>query len=140
MERIFVDTGAWVALANAEDPDHEAVKDALGGWEGRLVTTNFVVGETITLALYRFDHGAATKLGKSLWSGVAADIVRVEVQDERDAWDLFQDRDDKKYSFVDCTSFIVMKRLKLMTACAVDDDFVQEGFHIVPPRMGGKKK
>ena len=139
MERIFVDTGAWVALANSGDEDHEDVRAATSGWEGRLVTTNLVVGETVTLALYRFGHAAAKKLGERLYSGGIAAVVRIELQDERSAWELFCDRDDKEYSFVDCSSFVVMRRLKLDKAVATDDDFAQEGFNVIPVRAKSKR-
>ncbi len=39
MERFFVDTSAWFAYFNQDDPDHEAVAVVLEEGEGRLVTT-----------------------------------------------------------------------------------------------------
>lgn len=134
MERIFVDTGAWVALANATDAAHEPVKAVVDSWDGRLVTTNLVVAETVTVTLYRFGHAAAVTVGTELWGGTVADLVRVEPSDERAAWRLFGEREDKEYSFVDCASFVIMRRLGLAKAIAVDDDFAQEGFHVLPPR------
>lgn len=139
MERIFVDTSAWIALANTADPDHEAVSESLSGWDGRMVTTSAVVGETVTVALYRFGHEAATSLGERLWRGDIADVVRPDAQDEREAWSLFVNRSDKTYSFVDCVSFTVMRRLKLVKAVAIDDDFDQEGFDVVPRRNRGRR-
>lgn len=60
------------------------------------------------------------------------ELLRVTADDERSAWQLFLGRPDKKYSFTDCTSFVVMRRLGITTAAALDDDFVREGFRIVP--------
>jgi len=60
------------------------------------------------------------------------DLVRVSVEHEHAAWSVFCDRSDHRFSFTDCTSFIVMRRLGLSTALALDDDFVTEGFGLVP--------
>jgi predicted nucleic acid-binding protein len=58
--------------------------------------------------------------------------VRITSDDELAAWELFDARADKEYSFTDCTSFVLMRRLGISTALAADDDFVQEGFEVVP--------
>ncbi len=49
MEQIFVDTGAWFAFFNRGDPDHETVADDQGDWEGRLLTSDYVFDELVTL-------------------------------------------------------------------------------------------
>ena len=66
MKRVFVDTSAWFAYVRRDDPDHEAVKAALAGWEDRLVTSNFVFDEVVTLVRARFGHAAALKVGATL--------------------------------------------------------------------------
>lgn len=132
MERWFVDTSAWFAYANRSDPEHRAVRDALRRAAGRLVTSSFVFDETVTLCRYRLGHAAAADVGAVLRESDAIDLVRVSAEDEREAWALFLKRSDKAYSFTDCTSFVLMRRLKLARAVALDDDFRQEGFEAVP--------
>jgi predicted nucleic acid-binding protein len=51
MERAFVDTSAWFAYANRLDPDHTRIHTVLPTFQGRLVTSNFVFDETVTLCL-----------------------------------------------------------------------------------------
>jgi predicted nucleic acid-binding protein len=133
MERLFVDTGAWFAYGNRGDPDHARVKKVLNSFAGRLVTTNFVVHETVTLCIFRRSHSDASRMGRVLFAAGVVDLVRVTAEDEQVAWSLFLDRSDKTYSFTDCTSFVVMHRLGITKAAAVDDDFSQEGFHVLPP-------
>jgi len=60
------------------------------------------------------------------------DLVRVTVDDDLSAWTLFCNRDDHRFSFTDCTSFVVMRRIGLSTALALNDDFRAEGFQVVP--------
>ena len=130
MERLFVDTSAWFAFVNASDPDHAPVSAVLREHEGRLVTSNFVFDETVTLCRYRLGHELAARTGAVLRDEI--EVVRVTADDERTAWSLFLERDDKRYSFTDCASFVVMRRLGLTVAVAVDDDFRQEGLRTLP--------
>jgi predicted nucleic acid-binding protein len=132
VERAFVDTSAWFALANRSDPEHRAVRDALRSAAGYLVTSSFVFDETVTLCRTRLGHAAAVKVGAALRTGDVADLVRIGPEDERNAWTLFVKRADQACSFTDCTSFVLMRRLRLGRAIALDDDFRHEGFEIVP--------
>jgi predicted nucleic acid-binding protein len=128
MERLFVDTGAWYAFVNRRDPDHLRVVEALEAFAGRLLTTNFVFDETVTLCLYRLGHQVAERVGRTLLDPRIVDAVRINPDDERAAWELFLERPDKSYGFTDCTSFALLRRLRLERVAALDDDFRREGF------------
>ena len=132
MDRLFVDTSAWVASVNRGDHDHQPVAALLRGFRGRLVTSNFVFDETVTLCSYRLGHESAISIGETLRQSAQVDLVRVSAEDETAAWDLLRKQRDKRYSFTDCTSFTLMRRLGLHTALALDADFEQEGFARVP--------
>ncbi len=132
MERVFVDTGAWFAFFNAADPDHDAVADVLLEWQGRLVTTDYVLDEVITLVRYRVGHAEACNVGAVLRSGDIAALLDIEHRDRDKAWQRFAGARDKAYSFTDCTSFAAMDRLGITTAVAVDDDFRQAGYRVLP--------
>ncbi len=132
MERLFVDTSAWFAYANRKAPDHGRVRDALHAFPGRAVTSNFILDETLSLCLYRLGHDVAERVGATLLNPDAVDLVRITATDERAAWDLFRARPDQSYSFTDCTSFALMRRLGLPTALALDADFLVEGFRVLP--------
>jgi uncharacterized protein len=134
MERAFVDTSAWFAYANGTDAEHQSVRDVFQTFAGRLVTSNFVFDETVTLCLYRLGHPVATQVGKVLLDPSTIDLVRLTLADEQQAWNLFLARPDKDYSFTDCTSFVLMQRLGLDRAIALDTDFQQEGFSVLPER------
>jgi predicted nucleic acid-binding protein len=43
-----------------------------------------------------------------------------------------QERPDKDYTFTDCTSFVLMRRLKLSKTLSLDEHFAQEGFEMLP--------
>ena len=128
MERLFVDTSAWLAFINRSDSDHDAVRELLARFEGRLITTDYVFDETVTLASRRLGHAVAVRVGDLLRKPEVVTIARVSAADETAAWTLFRRRPDKEYSFTDCTSFVVMRRLGLERAAALDEDFRREGF------------
>ena len=60
------------------------------------------------------------------------DFVRILPEDEELAWEYFNQHQDKSYSFTDCTSFALIRRLRLASAIATDDDFKQAGFQVEP--------
>jgi predicted nucleic acid-binding protein len=107
------------------------VHELLDSSQGRLVTSNFVFDETITLCAYRLGNDAAVRVGDALLDPHVADLIRVTPRDEAAAWNLFRSRRDKSYSFTDCTSFVMMRRLRITAAAALDDDFRKEGFEVL---------
>ena len=132
MKRVFVDTSAWYAVAHREDPSHGATLETLRRWQGRLVTSNFIFDELVVLALKRGGHGAAVRIGEELRNPDTVDLVRLLPEDEDEAWAHFKRHKDKGYSFTDCTSFALMRRLHIPTAVATDKHFRQAGFDIEP--------
>jgi predicted nucleic acid-binding protein len=45
LKRAFVDTGAWYALLDKNDPDHVPVAETSRAYRGRLITSDFVFDE-----------------------------------------------------------------------------------------------
>lgn len=131
IEKIFVDTSALYAFINSRDPDHHKVKAYLDHYGSQLVTSNFIFDEIVTLVMARMGHDKAVFTGKTLMNPKVLIMMRVGVNDEMKAWDLFINRPDKTYSFTDCTSFVIMKRLGIDSSLTVDPHFRQEGFQIV---------
>jgi hypothetical protein len=135
VKSLFVDTAGWMACADAVDPAHgpaRAARDAALEAGRFLVTTDYVVDETLTLIRVRLSLAAA----EAWWAQVeGSSRVRHEAIDalraERARAVMFRHR-DKDYSFTDCTSFVVMKELRLKEALTTDRHFRQAGFHILP--------
>ena len=130
--RVFVDTSAWFAYVNASDPDYERVRQLLDEPSHQLVTSNYVVDETVTLTQARLGHRRAVTVGRALLDPATIELLRVTPPDERTAWMLFERRRDKTYSFTDCTSFVLMRREHIGRAVALDAHFTQEGFTVIP--------
>jgi uncharacterized protein len=130
---VFVDTGAYAALALTSDGNHRgaiATATELERLQARLFTTNFVVAETYALILARAGRTAAVSLLDQLEQSQEL-IVRVEADDERRAYDIVRQYRDKTFSLVDAMSFAVMERLGIARAFTFDRHFAQYGFQIV---------
>ncbi len=132
MKRVLVDTGAWYALTDGNDPDHEAVVAAFHENRGRLLTSNYILDETLTLVRFRLGWGVAHRLGEEFRKGRLAHMERISPRDEEAAWNLFSTYSDKRYSFTDCTSFALCDRLKLQLCLAIDQDFRAYGLRCAP--------
>ncbi|WP_287963480.1 PIN domain-containing protein [Alcanivorax sp.] len=128
MKLVFVDTGGWFAALARRDQDHAAASDFLKRWRGGLVTTDYVLDETLTLIQSRIDHTTAVNFLDAIERSSTLDLVFVAPEDYYKALDLFRRRADKQWSFTDCTSFTVMARLDLSYALAFDNHFEQAGF------------
>jgi predicted nucleic acid-binding protein len=129
---IFVDTGAWYALVDSDDVDHKAAAAFLVSNMVPLITTNFIFSETVTLIRYRIGHEAARSFGQKLIESSFVRVVAVTPTDEERAWGIFSKYRDQDFSFVDCTSFAVMERMKLSTAFAFDRHFSVMKYAVVP--------
>ncbi|MBI3755665.1 MAG: type II toxin-antitoxin system VapC family toxin [Deltaproteobacteria bacterium] len=129
---IFADTSGWYATLDKNDADHLAAKAFFAKPQSSLITTNLIAGETITLVNNRLGHNEAVSIGKKFWDEEISRLIFVTPEMERLAWNLFQKFDDKRFSFVDCTSFVVMKELGITTAFTFDEHFKQAGFIAIP--------
>ena len=138
MSRVFVDTWAWYALTDPNDADHELARlanDELLDAAHTFVITNFVLDETLTLVRYNIGHAAAVKFRHTLDQLIAAHLVqfvRIGEDHEAAAWRTFERYADQEFSYTDCTSFSVMRALKLTHIFTGDSHFATMGFVVVP--------
>ena len=126
---IFVDTGAWIGLLNPRDQHHgvaATIYNRLVRQRARIVTTDYVIDETITRLRYDSSHSAAVKfldfINRTEQQSVLT-VVRIDSALFQEALQLFRQYDSAKFSFTDCTSFAVCQKHKISNAFAFDEDF-----------------
>ena len=126
---IFVDTSFWIAFRNRADAHHdEAVRLSERWADERLITSNHVRGETWTLLRRRDGHRGAVAFLDMLEETPRVDIASVGEALEDEALRWLRRHDEREYSFVDATSFALMRSLGLHEALAFDGDFAAAGF------------
>ncbi|MDQ3438823.1 MAG: PIN domain-containing protein [Planctomycetota bacterium] len=129
----FVDTGVWFASIVPTDPRHGEVADWHRVNNLPLLTTDYVVDETLTLLRARGERTRAIELGRSFFDLDLFAIHRVDEQDLHNAWRSFREQPDRLWSFTDCTSKAVIERLHIKRALTFDRHFVEFGVSAIVP-------
>ncbi len=127
MRRVFVDTGGFYALADADDAHHVeavAVQRRLAEERVPALTTDFVVAETHALVLCRLGAGVA----RSWLARLTVPREPVGEADWEEAVGIVRDRDAEGYTLTDALSFVVMRRTGIREAFAFDRHFRRFGF------------
>jgi len=133
-ERVFVDTGAWVALALTRDRFHARAREAwetLSGAGARLSTSVPVVLETFTFLDRNATRDVALAWKDSLGKVRSLRVFPCSTSDLGRAWPHFHRHDFHKLSAVDATSFVIMGREGIRVAFAFDHHFAVAGFRMV---------
>lgn len=126
---IFVDTSFWVGVMVGRDDHHaEATVLFTRFVTERLVTTNHVRGETWTFLNRRHGHRVALNFLDRLDRTRHVDVYFAGEELEREALRWLRRHDERDYSFVDATSFALMRSLRIRRALAFDGDFAAAGF------------
>jgi predicted nucleic acid-binding protein len=133
-ELVFVDTGAWIALALRRDPLHaraRATWEQLRGVGVRFHTSVPIVLETFTF----LDRNAARDVALA-WKDSLKTVPRLKVlpstvKDLGQAWAYFERLDLHKLSAVDAVSFVLMTQRRIRVAFAFDSHFATAGFRMV---------
>ena len=132
MTPVFVDTSAFVALVDRRDRNHAAAKRILkqiARQKRQLMTSTYVIDETLTLVRLKVGHGVAVKFGEGLASTNWCRTLDVPEDTRAAAWQIFVRYDDQDFSFSDCTSFALMHAMGLLDAFTFDgSDFRAAGF------------
>ena len=131
---LFVDTGAWFALADKSDQHHnqaiEVYPDLLRNY--RLLTTNLVIAETYILIRRAIGHQAAITFLENLAASPRVIKTYSDSVLEETAEAILRKFQDQDFSYTDAVSFASMKQYEIMRAFSFDQHFVTAGFTLIP--------
>jgi len=132
---LFVDSSAWYALADADDKYHSSARaflsQALEVYT-RLITSNCVVGETYTLIRTRLGYREAWEFIARARSSSRLEVIFINEVMESEAYRLLRKFQDQDFSYVDGTSFALMRERKIEEAFTYDEHFSVTGFIKLP--------
>ena len=128
-----VDTGVWFPSIVPWDAHHAAAVAWLSQNQETLITTDYILDETLTLLRVRKEADRALVFAEQILTQQLAELYFLRESDVRAAWDVFRIFHDKQWSFTDCASKTVLEKLGLTTAFAFDQHFRQFGTITVVP-------
>ena len=130
---IFVDTAGWASFFVAVEPFHELAGTLIRSVRhtGRpAITTNYVLAELAALLIspLRVSHPRRLEFVDSVRRAGWIDVVHIDKDLDSRSWVFMARHDDKDFSLVDCSSFVVMSELGISSALTTDHHFEQAGF------------
>lgn len=132
---IFVDTSAWVALADRDDAHHKkasSIYPSVLSSHRSLVTSNFIIAETYIIIRRELGHQSALSFLENVRSSPRI-VKRYSSQEvEADAEKLLLQYADQDFSYTDVVSFVIMEKEKIKKAFCFDKHFLTAGFESVP--------
>lgn len=125
---IFIDTGIFIALRNADDELHtrskELMKKALKADYGRIYTSDYIIDEAVTTALVRTRrHDLATDIGKYIIESPRITKLWTTKEIFELAWQKIKTLKDKPLSFTDCTTLAHIQKNQIKQILSFDSDF-----------------
>lgn len=133
MTPVFVDTGAWFALADRSDQCHSKAIDLFSNLlpSRQLVTSNLVIAETQVLIRRNLGHDAAIRFLVNINESPRIQKVYSDENLEETALGILKKFSDQDFSFVDAVSFSIMKKGSIPEAFGFDSHFIVAGFSLL---------
>lgn len=131
---VFIDTGAWIALAVASDPLHlraRATWARLAQDGASLVTSVPVVMETFTFLERNTTREVALRWKDSLETVRRLRLMECSAKTLEASWRWFERRQLHKLSSVDAVSFTLMAGARVRQVFTFDHHFAAAGFTII---------
>lgn len=129
----FVDTSAWFAFFVPTDINHKVVTTPLLKNNKRLLTTDFILDELLSLLRVRGENRRTKEAWDFLLSPSLVTLLYLTENDLNQSWYIFNRFHDKGWSFTDCTSKHVIQSYKIKIAASLDNHFHQFGGLVVIP-------
>jgi len=130
---MFIDTSGWANLYIPSETYHPLTATLFQ--ESRrqkqiLFTSNYIISELVALldSPFRTPRTRLFSILDSIKSAPFVHLIHITPEIDAAAWHLCKSRPDKRWSLVDCTSFVVMQQLNIQLALTTDHHFEQAGF------------
>lgn len=138
MQKVFVDTSAWIAYFSRDDAYHSTVLQAFKSAieeKNVICTSSYVFDETVTRLIYDASWYYASAFIKFISKSVETkSIVKlwVDEQVEKEALVVVEKYHEHKLSFTDATTVVLAKHFKIDSILSLDLDFVKLGLSVLP--------
>ena len=133
---VFLDTSGLYALVDRKDAHHAIAREVVEPIvraARRLVVSDYILAETVNLANARSGTRVAPRVLDLIEQSAAIRIEWIGMSRFDLTKAFFRKHSDHDYSFTDCTSFILMRELRLSQALTTDRHFSEAGFESLLP-------
>ena len=133
---VFADTSALYAFVDRNDSNHQVASEAVARLVRagrRIIASDYIIAETVNLANARGGAVVAARVFDLIEQSAAIRVEWIGVERFGAAKTFFRKHSDHGYSFTDCTSFVVMRELRLTEALTTDRHFVAAGYRALLP-------
>ena len=132
MTKLLVDTSGWANLIDISQPYHNLAVQIYQDrrfQKHKIITTNYILCELVALlsSPLRIPRNKAIAFIRSLKKSPYIQIIHIDEIIDSQAWELLTQREDKNWSLVDCSSFVIMKQYGISEALTNDHHFEQAG-------------
>jgi uncharacterized protein len=134
-DNIFVDTSAWVALADKDDTHHKkaaSIFSSLLKNYRSLISSNLIIAETYILILKELGHKAALSFLEGVRTSPRIMKIYSNEEAEAEAEKILRKYEDQQFSYTDAVSFAIMEERKIKQAFSFDKHFLVAGFENIP--------
>ena len=133
MSDLFVDTSGWANLIDVSQLFHSLsvkIYQNARSQKHKIITTSYIITELIALLSkpLSIPRPKAIAFIQSLKTSPYIEVIHISKEIDTKAWELLMQRQDKEWSLVDCSSFIVMQESKITESLTSDHHFEQAGF------------
>lgn len=128
MKTVFADTFYYLALVNPDDKRHQQARAYTASFNGRMVTTSWVLIELADALANRSTRSIFLRTLAQLRTDPDVTILPPDPDPFEEGVKLYSNRPDKDWSLTDCISFAVMRQQGLTEALTGDHHFEQAGF------------
>ena len=133
MADLFVDTSGWGHIVDPSQEHHSqaaAIYRTARQQRRRIITSNYILTELVALLTspLRIPRPQIVAFINGLKTSPYVEIVHVDGVLDAQAWQLLTQRQDKGWSLVDCSSFVIMQERGIVEGLTTDHHFEQAGF------------
>ena len=133
MNEIFADTSGWANYLVRSEPFHQQATQLMRQWHQehtKVVTTNYVLSELVALFIspLRIPRPQQIQTIETIVAAEWIELVHIDKILHDQTWQFLRQYDDKMWSLVDCSSFVVMRERRISQGFTTDHHFEQAGF------------
>ena len=131
--RLFVDSGAWIALRSRRDQHHSAADGAFRTAIERripLVTTNLIIAEIYRLTLFRAGREPALRALERIDASPSVIVHFATSDDHRVGRRWLERLAPRPITYTDAVSFAMIEATKCTHVLGFDQDFAAAGFEL----------